>query len=182
MPFFMTVNFRVMTPAISIAPQKEISPSPSAINQHLVSEEGKVILTGKVQITNTELGTFYEHRQIDLAASGKILDVTISTVLWPAWDCSCALFAHLLLDVSRCTSSMYTLRLRGLRDDAFEGSGVDEIGFSVVPGGKDLVGRSTTKNARMDQTGEADARNVSRGAEDAFEVPDCLCTGTNSQP
>jgi hypothetical protein len=30
MPFFRTVNLRVMTPAISMAPQKDISPSPSA--------------------------------------------------------------------------------------------------------------------------------------------------------
>lgn len=29
MPFFMTVNLMVMTPAISMAPQKLISPSPS---------------------------------------------------------------------------------------------------------------------------------------------------------
>lgn len=31
-PFLMTLNFRVISPAISIAPQKLISPSPSTEN------------------------------------------------------------------------------------------------------------------------------------------------------
>lgn len=29
----------------------------------------------------------------------------------------------------------------------------------------------------MDEASEADVRNVAGGAEDAFEVPDCFCSG-----
>jgi hypothetical protein len=100
MPFFMTVNLSVMTPAISMAPQKDISPSPSVKSQRL-SLGGRhfLKLTGEMQITTTELGTLDKHRQVHFATPGKVLNVTISTVLWPAWNGPCTLFANLLLEL-----------------------------------------------------------------------------------
>ena len=76
---------------------------------------------------------------------------------------------------------MHALWLRRLSNDAFEASGTYEVGLSFIPFGKNFVRGSTPKNARVYQTGEADSRNVSRGAENPFEVPDGLCPGTNSQ-
>ena len=95
----MTVNLSVMTPAISMAPQKDISPSPSAKSQRLLSERYCVRLTGEMQIATTELGTLDKHRQVHFATPGKVLNVTISTVLWPAWNGPCTLFANLLLEL-----------------------------------------------------------------------------------
>jgi hypothetical protein len=76
---------------------------------------------------------------------------------------------------------MHTLWFRWLRNDAFEASGAYEVGLSFIPLGKNFVRRSTAKNARVYQAGEADARNVSRGAENPLKVPDGLCPSTNSQ-
>ena len=100
MPFFMTVNLSVMTPAISMAPQKDISPSPSAGGQCLSLERQFLKLTGEMQITTTELGALDKHREVHFATPGKVLNVAISTVLWPAWNGPCALFANLLLKFS----------------------------------------------------------------------------------
>lgn len=164
-----------------MAPQKDISPSPSVESQCLSLERHFLKLTGEMQITTTELGTLDKHRQVYFATPGKVLNVTISTVLWPAWNGPCALFADLLLELRWCCSGMHALWFRRLRNDAFEASGAYEVGLSFIPFGKNFVRRSTPKNARVYQTGEADARNVSRGAENPFEVPDRLCPITNSQ-
>lgn len=69
---------------------------------------------------------------------------------------------------------MDVLRLRGLRDDAVERCGGDEVGFAGVPGGEDGGGGSAAEDAGVDEPGEADVREVAGGAEDAFEVPDCF--------
>ena len=53
-----------------------------------------------MQITTAELGTLDKHRQVHFATPGKVLNVTISTVLWSAWNSPCALFADLLLELS----------------------------------------------------------------------------------
>ena len=53
-----------------------------------------------MQITTAELGTLDKHWQVHFATPGKILNVTISTVLWSAWNSPCALFADLLLELS----------------------------------------------------------------------------------
>ena len=96
----MTVNLSVMTPAISMAPQNDISPSPSAKSQRLLLERHFPKLTGEMQITTTELGALDQHREVHFATPGKVLNVTISTVLWSAWNGPCTLFADLLLKLS----------------------------------------------------------------------------------
>jgi hypothetical protein len=83
-----------------MAPQKDISPSPSAKSQRLLSERHCIKLTGEMQITTAELGTLDKHRQVHFATPGKVLNVTISTVLWSAWNSPCALFADLLFEFS----------------------------------------------------------------------------------
>ena len=132
-----------------------------------------------MQITTAKLRPLHKNWQIDFATSGKVLDVTIATVLGPTWNGSCALFTNLFLKLGWCTSSVDALRLRGLRDDALQTGRFDEVGFSAVPFSKDFMGRSTAKDARMNETGKANPWNVSGGTEDAFKVPYCLRTGTN---
>jgi hypothetical protein len=56
---------------------------------------------------------------------------------------------------------MYVLRLRWLCNDALETSGFDKVGFSAIPFSKDFVRRGTAENARVNEAGEADTRNVS---------------------
>jgi len=69
-------------------------------------------LTRKVQIAYTELCTFDVNRQIHLATSGQVLDITVSAVLGPPWYGAGSLFTDLLLDLIRSTTSMHILWLR----------------------------------------------------------------------
>lgn len=67
---------------------------------------------------------------------------------------------------------MDILRLRRLGDNALQLGGRDELGLAAVPLREDLGAGGTAQDARVDEAGEADVREVARGAEDAFEVPD----------
>ena len=68
--------------------------------------------------------------------------------------------------------------IRWLSDNSFESGRLYERSFSFVPLGQNLVGWSTTENTRMNQTSKTDVRNMPRGTEDAFEIPDRL--GSNA--
>lgn len=48
----------------------------------------------------------------------------------------------------------------------------NQVALAAVPLGQDLGGRSAAENSRVDQAGEADARDVSASAVDAVKVPD----------
>lgn len=52
---------------------------------------------------------------------------------------------------------------------------LDELTLALVPDLKDFSGGCAAQNARMDQSGEADAGDVARGAEDTFEIPNSFC-------
>lgn len=67
-------------------------------------------------------------------------------------------------------------RLRRLSNDAVKGIGGDKFALALVPSFEDGGGRRAAENPWVDEAGEADVGNVSGGAEDTFEVPDCLCT------
>lgn len=66
---------------------------------------------------------------------------------------------------------MNVLRLRRLRNDAIKLVGTDQFAFPSVPLGENLGRRRTTEDTRMDQAWETDPRDVTRGTEDAFEIP-----------
>ena len=67
---------------------------------------------------------------------------------------------------------MYILRLRRLSDDAFKLGGAYEFGFTTIPFGEDFGAGGAAENTRVDEAREAYVRDVSAGAEYAFEVPD----------
>lgn len=87
----MTLKLMVIMPAISMAPQKEISPSPSLVRIQLVSlghlrgygrfqryDRASGLLTGEVQIAHAEFGACYVDGQVDFAATAEVLDTAIS--------------------------------------------------------------------------------------------------------
>ena len=109
-------------------------------------------------------------------AEGNGGELTVATVLGAARDGPRTFPTYFLLDIRAAFASMYALRLGRLCDHTLEGGGADELCLALVPLGQNLVRRSTAENARMNQASEPDARNVTRGAEDALEVPDSLCS------
>lgn len=54
--------------------------------------------------------------------------------------------------------------------------GRDEVAFALVPGRQDLGAGGAPQDSRVDETWELHMGDVSAGAEDAFEIPDCLCS------
>lgn len=111
-----------MTPAISIAPQKEISPSPLQ----------------EVQIADAEFRAGDMDGQVDFASPAQVLDVAVTAMLGSPGNRPRTLLADLRLDVSTRGASMDVLRLRGLRHDTFEVGGADQFGFAAVPLGQNL--------------------------------------------
>ena len=50
------------------------------------------------------------------------------------------------------------------------------MGFAAVPLSEYLGGWSTAEDARMNKTREPEMRDMARGTEYAFKVPDCFST------
>lgn len=111
-------------------------------------------------------------REEDFAAAAQVLDIAVATMLGAAGYSPRALFAYFFFNLVGCGARVDVLGLRGLRDDAFELGGADKVGFAAVPLREDLGGGSTAEDARVDLTRESEMRDMARGAEDAFEVPD----------
>lgn len=127
-----------------------------------------------MEIANAELGPGDMDREEDFAPAAQVLDIAIATMLWAAGYSPRALFAHFLFKLAGCGASVDVLGLRWLRDDTLEVGGADEVGFAAVPLSEDLSGRSTAEDARVDETGESEMRDMAGGAEDAFKVPNCF--------
>lgn len=92
-------------------------------------------------------------------------------MLRPPWNRSCSLLAHLLFDLITRATGMNVLWLRRLCNDAIDLVGTDQFAFPSVPLGENLGRRRASENTGMDQAWEADAGDVARGAEYAFEIP-----------
>lgn len=136
----------------------------------------------KMQVANAEFGTRNVYWEEDLGSATEILDVTISPVLRPPWNCPGSFLANLLLEIASCGASVHTAWLWRLSDSAVQVCMCGyELCFARVPCLEDLGGGCTSEDARVDQAGEADAGDVAAGAEDAFEVPDGFCAEVNRQ-
>ena len=130
------------------------------------------IHTRKVQVAHTELGSLDMNWQIDFATAGEILDIAIATVFRATWNGPGSFFADLFLRRCVRTAPMDILWLRRLCDNPIQGIGGDQFSLPSVPFRKNFGGWCAAKDTRVNQTGETDARNVTRGAKDAFQVPD----------
>lgn len=104
---------------------------------------GATARTREVQITNAELCTLDVDRQIHLAATAQILDVTVSTVFRPTGDCPGALSSDLGFEVSSGAPRVHVLRVRKLGNNAIERVGADQLALSPVPFGKNGGARCT---------------------------------------
>ena len=134
-----------------------------------------------MEIANAELGPGDVDWEEGFAAAAQVFDVAVAAVLWPAGYSPRSFFSYFFFQLGGCGASVDVLRLRWLGDDAFEFGCADEVGFATVPFGQDLCGGSTAEDARMDETGESQMRDMAGGAEDAFEVPYCFSAVIQSQ-
>lgn len=91
-----------------------------------------------MQVSHGKFGALDVDGEVDLAATGEILDVTVPAVLRTTGDCPGAFFPDFGFGFLVGGTRMDVLRLWRLGDDAREGGGRDQLGFPLVPLGKDL--------------------------------------------
>jgi hypothetical protein len=116
------------------------------------------------------------NREVDLAPPGEILDIAITAVFRAAGDGTSALPSDLVLEGALGAAGVNVDGLGRLGDNAVHSAtGGDKLAFAPVPFGEDFGRGCAAQDARVDQAGEADVRDVPRGAEDSFKVPDCFC-------
>lgn len=99
------------------------------------STEGDLsIALRKVQVTNGEFGARNVHREEDLAATGEVLDIAVSSVFGATRNGSCALLSDLFLDRRIACTSVDVARLWWFCNDAvYVAASGDEISFTFVP-------------------------------------------------
>jgi len=105
MLFFITLVFKVMAPAISMAPPKDISASlyGGHTNVKRISFSGSPNEAGLmrgIQIADAKLGTFDIYGQVDFAPFDQILDVAFAAMFWSTWNVPRAIVLYLLLDIA----------------------------------------------------------------------------------
>ena len=99
------------------------------------------VALGEVQVADAELGPLDVHRQVDLAAAAKVLDVAVAAVLGASRDGARAFAADFGFDVAGAAAGVHVLRLGGLGDDFVEVLGfvgIDQLAFAAVPSGQDF--------------------------------------------
>ena len=94
--------------------------------------------------------------------------------LWSARNGTSALLADLLGSSFICMSTVHVDRLWRLGYITIKRVCLDEFALSPIPLGQYFSGRSTAQDAWMNQSSEADMRDVARRAVDAREIPNCL--------
>ena len=116
----------------------------------------------EVEIADAEFGSRDVDGEVGFAASAEVLDVAVASVLGSAWHCPGAFSSDFGLDPVCCAACMHTLRLGGEGHGTFKGRRADQFCLSAVPLVKHLLGWRATKDARMNEAGKANARNVAR--------------------
>lgn len=86
-----------------------------------------------MEVSDAELGALDVHRQVDLASSGKILDVAISAVFRAARDRSGAFLADFFFDRVFCAAGMDVDGLRWLGNYSVHSIGGYQFSFTSVP-------------------------------------------------
>lgn len=135
-----------------------------------------------MQIPHTKLRPLDMHRQENLRSPTQILDVAISPVLRAPRDRPRALFPNLVFQLPTRGPRVYVLCVRRLGDRAVEVRVCrDELAFALVPCLEDGGGGRAPEDAGVDEACEADAGDVARGAEDAFEVPNSFSSAIEAE-
>lgn len=105
----------------------------------------------------------------------------LTSMLGTSRDSSGPFPANLLPQSSISAANVARLRLRWKGNNAVHVAALlNKLGFAVVPFFQHLMRWGTSQDARMDQAGELDARDVTRAAVYAFKVPDCLGSAAHS--
>lgn len=150
--------------------------------------------TGEVEVADAEFGAGDVDGEVDFAAAAEVLDaasrqsgslhggeegcvLAVAAVLGAAGDGPRALVADLLGGRGVGAPGVRAPGLGRERDDAVQLVGCDELALAPVPRLQDLGGRRAAEDARVDEAGELDARDVAGRAVDALEVPDGLGSG-----
>lgn len=124
-----------------------------------------------MQVSNGKFRPLDMNGQIDFTATREVLDVAVPAVLRTTGDRPGSFLADTLFGGFVRGSGVDVGWLGWLSDDSRQGRRRDEFSFALVPFGEDLRGRRTTQNARVDEAGETDARDVAGRAEYTFEIP-----------
>jgi len=104
------------------------------------TERNFTITLGEMEIADAELSALDVDREVDFRATGQILDVAISSMLWATRDRACAFLPDLRLDLIRCAPSVDILRLWWLSDISIHVRACrDQFSFSSVPFVKNLL-------------------------------------------
>ena len=96
------------------------------------------IALGKVQVPNAEFGAGNVDGEVDFAATAKVFNIAVATVLRAAGDGARAFFPNLLFDFVGGAACVDALGQRGKSDNSFEVGGADELAFTTVPLRKDF--------------------------------------------
>jgi hypothetical protein len=148
--------------------------------RHLNSatERNLAITLREMQIPDGELRSLHVHGKVHFAATRQVLDIAVAAVLGAPWNRASALFADFLFGCFVCAAGVHILGLRGESYVAVHvRAGFDQAGFALVPGVEDFGRGRAAEDSWVDEAGEFDAGDVAGGAVDAFEVPDCFCSG-----
>lgn len=98
-----------------------------------------------------------------------------------ARNCPCSFFSDLLFDLIGAAAGVDRGRQGRKGNDSVFGKcrGLNQFLFAAVPLCEDFRAGCAAKDSGVDQASKLDARYVTRGAVNAFEVPDGFCaTGT----
>jgi len=97
-----------------------------------------------MQVAYAEFRTWNVYGQEHLGAARQVLDVAITAMLRSPRYGPCAFFTDLLFHLGGGGARVDIVWLGGLRDDAFEFRGTDELGFAAVPFCQDFSAGGTT--------------------------------------
>jgi hypothetical protein len=126
----------------------------------------------EVQVSNAEFGALDVHWQVHFAASRKVFDVTIPSMLWTSWNGSCSLLSNLLEQIRIGCGGVHALwRWWNSNISVHMRASLDQFPFSLVPNIQNLLGWRATENTRMNEASESDSGDMARATEDALEVP-----------
>ena len=121
-----------------------------------------------MQIADAELRPRHVHRQVHLTAARQILDVAVPAVLRSPGDRPRSFLSDFLRDVIAARPDVYALCEGWVSDvAALVPAFVDQGALALIPGGEDLGRGRAAEDSGVDEAGEANPGDVTRGAVDA---------------
>src|ERR1700728_1417865 len=135
--------------------------------------EGDLAVTlAEVKVAHRQAGALYINRKKDLRAARQILDIAVAAML-ARRNGARAFGRNLVFHVALGSTAMRRGRERRISQRWHTGwIGVDECLFAGIPGFEHFLVRQAADQARMDEAGKADARNMPRVRVKTGNIPD----------